>query len=575
MGKNLSASEHRLGRIFSDEYVFTIPGYQRPYAWQNEQTRELFDDIVEYKKIAPVSDDQVAPYFLGSIVLIKQEAEPRAEIIDGQQRLTTLTLLLACIRSVIAPGHAADVSVLIYEKGNKIRGTEDRYRLTLRERDAEFFQNYVQKEGGVQKLVTLETKLSDSQRNLRDNARYLLDRLGVMSQADIVEFAQFLVKHSCLVVVSTQDLDAAYRIFSVLNSRGLDLAATDILKAKILGGVTPSMVDQYTQKWEESEEDLGREAFDDMFGHIRMIYRKAKPQGTLVKEFTEHVPSISEPTKFIDNILIPMSETYREILDANFGTAPAANPINENLTWLNRIEFSDWLPPALLHLNTNRSISPTIVRFFSDLERLTYGLLLMKAGINERIDRFSKVTGAIESGADLFDVKSPLQLTAGEQFLIYQQLNGPIYESLGSRARSIVLLRLDALLADAGATYDHDIITVEHVYPQTPEQDSEWIQWIPDERIREVCVHRLGNLALLNQRANSAAKNYKFGRKKTAYFARNGVSPFALTTQVLGETVWDAPTIERRQSLLMGILERHWQLQGRVDPLEGLSNRLR
>ena len=81
-----------------------------------------------------------------------------------------------------------------------------------------------------------------------------------------------------LVVVATPDLDAAYRIFSVLNSRGLDLAPTDILKSEIIGAIPAAQRDAYTKKWEDAEEDLGREPFTDLFSHIRMVYRRLKPK---------------------------------------------------------------------------------------------------------------------------------------------------------------------------------------------------------------------------------------------------------------------------------------------------------
>src|SRR3546814_4984944 len=90
--------------------------------------------------------------------------------------------------------------------------------------------------------------------------------------------------------VCSSDLDSAYRIFGVLNSRGLDLSATDILKAEIIGAIEGSRRDAYTTKWEDLEEDLGRDGFGDLFSHIRMVYRKAKPKGTLRSE--EHTSEL-------------------------------------------------------------------------------------------------------------------------------------------------------------------------------------------------------------------------------------------------------------------------------------------
>jgi len=127
-----------------------------------------------------------------------------------------------------------------------------------------------------------------------------------------VRLAQFVVTRCFLVAVETPDIDSACRIFSVLNSRGLDLSATDILKAEIIGGTPDQTRENYTKKWEDTEEDLGREPFGDLFSHIRMVYRKAKPQGTLLKEFKDHVTGNMQAGQFIDGILIPMAQVYQE-----------------------------------------------------------------------------------------------------------------------------------------------------------------------------------------------------------------------------------------------------------------------
>jgi uncharacterized protein with ParB-like and HNH nuclease domain len=97
----LTAKEQSLAKIFSDDYVFTIPGYQRPYSWGTEQAEELVGDLLSALADAPAQLSDAPPYFLGSIVLIKADAIPDTTVVDGQQRLTTLTLLLSAIRATV------------------------------------------------------------------------------------------------------------------------------------------------------------------------------------------------------------------------------------------------------------------------------------------------------------------------------------------------------------------------------------------------------------------------------------------------------------------------------------------
>lgn len=563
MTHTLSAKEQPLSKVFSDEYVFTIPGYQRPYSWGVEQARELLDDLLGYMQSGGTKLDEVAPYFLGSIVLIKRESVAAAIVVDGQQRLTTLTLLLSAIRSVVLdPGVRAGIAKLIYEQGNVVTATENHYRLSLRERDRQFFRDYVQHEGGIEALIARNDSLPDSQARLRENARHFVNTLSALEVSSLIRLVQFIATRCYLVAVATPDLDSAYRIFGVLNSRGLDLSATDILKAEIVGGVEPGKRDAYTRKWEDLEEDLGRDAFGELFSHVRMIYRKAKPHGTLLKEFREHVGP-TDSIAFIDSVLVPVAQAFREVTDEDYASQRHAEQINDTLRWLNRIEFKDWLPPALAYFTRHRNDPDAMRRFLADLERLAYAMLIRKTGVNERIERFSRLTAAIEQAADLDADTAPLQLSPGEQYATYAALSGPLYATHSARALGVILLRLDALVSDGSKTMAHDLVTIEHVMPQQPKPDSTWAQWVVSPQERASWVHRLGNLALLNRKKNSAAGNYEFDRKKQAYFSKGGSCAFPLTTQVLQQSQWTVPVMEARQSELLSALERHLRLQSR------------
>src|SRR5690606_27299009 len=154
------------------------------------------------------------------------------------------------------------------------------YRLIAREEDADFFRTFIQEPGGIARLVASTDKLEDSRLRYRENATLLLERANTLSSSERDAFWKFLANDCSLVVISTPDLEAAYRIFSVLNNRGLDLAAIDIIKAAVLGsirniaGEAKSRV--YAKEWSRIESSLGRDAFGDLFGHIRSIYAKKK-----------------------------------------------------------------------------------------------------------------------------------------------------------------------------------------------------------------------------------------------------------------------------------------------------------
>src|SRR5262249_38615939 len=151
----IEAHEQNIRQIFSDAYTFEIPPYQRPYAWEQDQTRELLDDLLV---AAENQDASGGVYFLGSIVLIKLPNEPAARVIDGQQRLTTLTILLSILRDLTGnPELRIERREYVFQKASADKGTQDRYRLLLRERDRAFFLKYVQNHGATNSLPNPST----------------------------------------------------------------------------------------------------------------------------------------------------------------------------------------------------------------------------------------------------------------------------------------------------------------------------------------------------------------------------------------------------------------------------------
>ena len=232
----IHGSEYTINKVFSDDFAFEIPHYQRPYSWSIEHASELLSDLLATLGTDDAPIEETPPYFLGCIVLIKPDGTVDSKVVDGQQRLTTLTILMAALREAIEDKPAAgDLTQFLYAKGNKMLKTSDRYRLLVRDRDRDFFQKFVQQDGGLQRLMKVDPKQleSTSQLNTWGNGVFLLDKAKKLPEATRQRLAMFLLNRCVQVVVSSPDLDSAYRIFSILNNRGLDLSHTDILKAEI------------------------------------------------------------------------------------------------------------------------------------------------------------------------------------------------------------------------------------------------------------------------------------------------------------------------------------------------------
>ena len=350
-----------------------------------------------------------------------------------------------------------------------------------------------------------------------ENASYLWKSVSKLDEKRRNDLVHLLAQHCYLVVVSTSDQNSAYRIFSVLNDRGLDLSPTDILKADIIGALEETKQTPYTKKWEDVEEDLGRDSFRDLFAHIRMIYVKSKLYGTLQQEIQASVLKSVEKSKFIDQILVPYAEAYEVVTRESYESVADAEAVNEYLRHLNRLDNFDWIPPAIEYFKRYPKDTSRLLQFLRDLERLAYGLFIRRANINQRIRRYAKVLRGIEQGRDLFEPESPLQLSSDEKSEILCALDGQIYSQI--RVRRPLLMRLDSMLADEGVHHVPSVITIEHVLPQNPRSDSKWCKDFTEHE-RTEWTNKLANLVLLSHRKNSRAQNYDFDRKKNEYFQK-------------------------------------------------------
>jgi uncharacterized protein with ParB-like and HNH nuclease domain len=357
--------------IFSDDYAFTIPLYQRPYSWTGENAEELVDDFLFH--IEDIKDidglEASEPYFLGSIVLIKPQNNPSSQVVDGQQRLTTMSILFSMLR-YFANGDQDffDTSQdVIMEKPNKFRKTQQRVRLQIREQDNTFFETHIQKydADGIDTLRDTDpTQLeNDSQRLLRENALLIYDKLQKLSRSKLEILLTFLLHHCYLVVIEVEEQDTAYRVFSVLNDRGLDLTASDILKADVIGKIDDKNRADYAKKWERIEDQLGRDPFESLFGHIRMIRKRQKAKGTVLAELKEELKDIS-PADFFAEIET-YSDAYYSILYTSYEHSDQnkANELNSIFDQLLRIDNSNWLPPAINFLSNYKNAPDTLAWF--------------------------------------------------------------------------------------------------------------------------------------------------------------------------------------------------------------------
>lgn len=562
MSNKITGKEYSLSKIFSADFEYHIPGYQRPYAWTEEETGILFDDLYEFFQTEAVDN-----YFLGSIVLIKDENKPYADVIDGQQRLTTLSILFSVMaNSFHTEAYRNNCKKYLQEEGNILEGIAAQPRIFLRDWDQDFFSKYIQ-DIQLDALVQIDpvTLDTEAKRHIQKNCTVLREKFSEVfnDENDLLKFTQFILTRCFLVVVSTPNQESAFRVFSVMNSRGLDLLPTDIIKSMTIGKLPKDEEQKYTEKWEELENLTGRDGFNEVFTHTRTIFAKERPKKNLLDEFKEYVIKQTSPKSLVDEYLIPYTEAYVCLKNCDFSSTQNAEEINELLLWLNKTNNHDWMPPAIKFLTDHKNDSVYILWFIRKLERLASYLLVTAKDVNQRMERYKWILVEMESRPDN-NLTAPLEnieLTDWEKQQFIDALNGEIY-SMTAKRRNYIIQRLDSFLSDGGATYNTKLFTIEHVLPQHPSADSEWMKLWPDTQTQRFWLNKIANLVPLTRQRNSAAQNYDFNTKKIKYFqSKNGTSSYTLTTQVINIAAWTPEVVEARQKDLEEIFISKWDLK--------------
>ena len=137
MTSDIKGEQRSIGGVFSDEFEFQIPPYQRPYLWETEHAGDLMDDLLGFMGETNTPVNSLDPYFLGSIVLIKNNS-PESQIVDGQQRLVTLTILLSVFRALVPNEYTDGITKRIYEAEDRVAGLAARFRLHPKAQDLPF-----------------------------------------------------------------------------------------------------------------------------------------------------------------------------------------------------------------------------------------------------------------------------------------------------------------------------------------------------------------------------------------------------------------------------------------------------
>ena len=256
MGLELKAEEKSILTLFTgDKNQYIIPPYQRPYSWDVEQCRELFDDLKR-----AFEDEKTNEYFLGNIVIASsREDKNRLEVIDGQQRLTTLTLLLKALLFFDSKNKKLKNSIWELDDRTDEPKEQRLETMVFQDKDSKFLKEALALEFDNNCNITKK----DNQ--FKKNICYFYTELKFLTDDKLINFVDFVLYDVSILPIQTQGDDKsiarenALKIFETINDRGLPLSDSDIFKAKLFSMAlsekeSEKESDKFITEWQELDE---------------------------------------------------------------------------------------------------------------------------------------------------------------------------------------------------------------------------------------------------------------------------------------------------------------------------------
>lgn len=255
----MEAAEKTISQILTEEIRYEIPPYQRPYSWEKGNVEQLLEDVWEAYE---AKDEE---YFIGSLITIEREKGRRYEVVDGQQRLTTLNLLFAKLRDAVDEPARSELGRRVLPR-NALTGEEESPRLTLRQRDQNFFRRHVLSSKEISPAIRAEiVKEQDApKQRIVENLDAIDEFISRHDQKTLKLFANYLLTKVYVVFVTTSSWQSAYRLFNVLNARGMALSNADLIKNRLfarLGG-DAKRSEELEEAWLNLEEQIGIDRLD-------------------------------------------------------------------------------------------------------------------------------------------------------------------------------------------------------------------------------------------------------------------------------------------------------------------------
>lgn len=542
---------------------FSVPPYQRDYSWGTEEWDDLWADITEIRSTPD------ARHYMGAVV-VQADTDRDFVVIDGQQRLATLTLFaLAVVRRLEDLSRQEIEPEMNQERANTLLGRfvrekdigslRETSRLSLNEADDGFFKDYL-----VQRRAPHNPRvLSQSNALMWKCYRYFLDKMSDPESpyADGQNVASLLSetvsRQLLFILISVEDDLNAYTVFETLNARGAALTPTDLIKNYLFSRVTvKSDLDALQRGWRTLIATVGPQKFPEFLRyHYLTAHRKIRKL-RLFKIVRTEVKTPEDVFGLLER-LEARADLFAAMSDANHKYWAESK---EARGWVRELVLFKVKQMMPLVFTTREAFSPTdFERVLKLLSVLSFRYNVVSSRSRSELEPvYAEAASAVANGTaqgprDVFRLLESVYVGDAELRRDFETLS---VNTRGPRKKQVryILARLESDAAKKAVDFETDPATIEHILPENA--GDAWDEVFPVSS-RESFLYRIGNLTLLEGRINRRIGNRLYAEKVVTY----GESNYVLTKNVAEHAPeeWNPALLEDRQKRLARRAVQIWR----------------
>lgn len=574
MEETFKPENQTISKIFNCDEIYRIPNYQRQYSWTDEQLEALWDDLYE-----GYENQNNRCYFLGSIVVVK--TGDYLDIIDGQQRITTLIIMMDVLRKSF-PDINKDSDEINFVDLKKIEdsilhgGRRSRLQLQSDPNYDALFNTKIIKRESYEKL-TKPTKKEIAKDNPEykylNTAYFFYTKFKELSREDLNKFVNYIFFRTSIIKIVCTDESFAIKLFQVLNDRGQDLANSDLVKAELFGKYDPDDIDgknSFNVQWNNIIKIANDNEFrmDDFIVYYEYFKMRSNPKRQILDEIKTIIKG-KNPSDILEEMT-----NFSKAIEKVF---KSTNPIIYSLMYI------PWRAYVITALASAYYVEyPNIESLLHVMRRFFYISFISGGTLNTIKQTSFNLIDYIVTKKPIEEIEMELnKLISSKKMIkgVYEALNSEVYDE---KFLKPLLLSIDYDIREDKNTTFYKIdkeLHMDHILPRAYKKHSDW-DYIENKEEADNYINTLGNMALLHFNKNEECENFGFETKLRIYQGKNedgsnrsGVTSFETTRviisdaeedaqrrmQELGTTekeyIWDVNSIKRRKQYLMSLIE--------------------